>query len=1006
MFSLIDIADLVHKHYQLKVSVKALPGELDLNYYLKCESGEAYILKIANSKEKVSNLELQNAMMAHLDGKQTGLKVPHLIKSVDKLDIVEVPDGEGQVRFMRLFTWIAGRPLANVNPHTESLLFKVGALCGTLSSAFQDFDHPAAHRFLKWNPEETLWVNDHLHSFAGQQHEIVSYFYQMFETQQPKLRKLRHSVTYHDANDYNILVSEDLDDLNVPGVIDFGDTNFACTITELSIAITYCTMSKQDPLTAACIMVEGYHSKFPLQEEELEVLFSLICARLVISVTCAMINLKAEPDNVYLQISNKPAWDLLHKFRDINPAFAYYRFRAACGMIPHPNYELFLNWVSKQNFAPLLDPLPQASSIKYLDLSVGSLEIGNSCNIESIELLDQQIQRVLHQNNASVGIGKYNEVRPIYTTDQYAEEGNDGPIWRAVHIGLDVFAPANTKLYAPLDGEVVSVANNDTERNYGPTIIIKHEVSSDFTFYTLYGHLSKRSLTAVKEGQQVKAGDHIANIGGILENGHWPPHLHFQVMLDMIGNTVDFPGVAHFHQRSTWTSLCPDPSVLLGLTPQVTVGKSAEEIIRFRKQHLGKNLSVSYSKPLKMLRGWRQYLLDETGRRYLDTVNNVAHVGHEHPSVVRAGQQQMAVLNTNTRYLHENILRFAEDILSTMPKELSVVYVVNSGSEANELALRLARNHTNAKDTLVVEIGYHGNTSGCVEVSSYKFDGPGGKGAPPHIHVVPMPDTFRGAYKAEDQQAGTKYAAHLQEKIDKVKKEGRLLAGFICESVLSCGGQIPLPAGYLKAAYAHVRAAGGVCIADEVQTGCGRVGTHFWAFEQHQVVPDIVTIGKPIGNGHPLGVVVTTQAIADSFYNGMEYFNTFGGNPVSSAIGSEVLSIIKSEDLQQNAKTVGAYLSDGLLKLKDKYAVIGDVRGPGLFIGIELVENRETLEPAATKASYLANRMRELGILMSVDGPLYNVLKIKPPLVFGQGDTDVLLNTLDRVLREDYMQVK
>ncbi len=358
-------------------------------------------------------------------------------------------------------------------------------------------------------------------------------------------------------------------------------------------------------------------------------------------------------------------------------------------MIPHPDYELFLNWASSRKFAPLLDPMPEASSIKYLDLSVGSLEIGNSSNIESIELLDQQIQQILGQNNASVGIGKYNEVRPIYTTDQYAEEGNDGPIWRAVHIGLDVFAPATTKLYAPLDGEVVSVANNDTERNYGPTIIIKHEVSSELTFYTLYGHLSKRSLTTVKEGQQVTAGDHIAYIGGILENGHWPPHLHFQVMLDMIGNTVDFPGVAHFHQRSTWTSFCPDPSMLLGLTPQVTVGKPAEEIIRFRKQHLGKNLSVSYSKPLKMLRGWRQYLLDETGRRYLDTVNNVAHVGHEHPAVVRAGQQQMAVLNTNTRYLHENILRFTEDIFEHDAKELSVVYVVNSGSEANELALRL-----------------------------------------------------------------------------------------------------------------------------------------------------------------------------------------------------------------------------------------------------------------------------------------------------------------------------
>ncbi|MEQ9412229.1 MAG: aminotransferase class III-fold pyridoxal phosphate-dependent enzyme, partial [Cyclobacteriaceae bacterium] len=466
----------------------------------------------------------------------------------------------------------------------------------------------------------------------------------------------------------------------------------------------------------------------------------------------------------------------------------------------------------------------------------------------------------------------------------------------------------------------------------------------------------------------------------------------------------DFPGVATPLLIEVWKSICPDPWLLVAgtLSP---FPRPVEDVhlLTFRKQHLGKNLSLSYHKPLMVQRGYRQYLYEANGRKYLDTVNNVAHVGHEHPRVVKSGQQQMAVLNTNTRYLHKNIVQFTKKLLSTMPDSLSVVYVVNSGSEANELALRIAKNYTQQKDIVVVEVGYHGNTNACVDISSYKFDKKGGKGAPEHVHVVPIPDTYRGLYR-DKAEAGKKYASHVKYAIDKVKSNGKGIAGFICESVLSCGGQIVLPDGYLKEAYTYVREAGGVCIADEVQTGCGRAGDYFWAFESQGVVPDIVTIGKPIGNGHPFGVVVTTIQLADAFANGMEYFNTFGGNPVSSAIGLEVLNVIEDEGLQQNAKEIGNYLKEGLAQLKSNYPIIGDIRGLGLFLGIELVKDNQ-LTPATEQATYLANRMRELGILMSTDGPYENVLKIKPPIIFNKTDSDFLISTLDRVLKEDFMQL-
>ena len=414
-------------------------------------------------------------------------------------------------------------------------------------------------------------------------------------------------------------------------------------------------------------------------------------------------------------------------------------------------------------------------------------------------------------------------------------------------------------------------------------------------------------------------------------------------------------------------------------------------------------MSISYSRPIKMVRAYQQYLYDETGRRFLDTVNNVPHVGHQHPKVVEAAKQQIEVLNTNTRYLHDNIVKYAEELLATFPPELSVCHFVNSGSEANELALRMARTYTQHKDMLVVEVGYHGNTGACIEISSYKFDGKGGDGAPEHIHVMPMPDNFRGKYRGAG--TGGKYAGYLKESIDELKAQGKGIAGFICESILSCGGQIVLPEGYLKEAYEHVRAAGGLCIADEVQVGFGRVGDHFWGFELQGVVPDIVTLGKPIGNGHPLAAVVCTQEVANTFANGMEFFNTFGGNPVSCAIGRKVLEIVKTENLQRHALNLGHYLKQGLNQLKTKYPVIGDVRGHGLFLGIELIKNQNNLEPAADQASYLANRMREHAVLMSTDGPDHNVLKIKPPMAFNHANADFLLETLAKILNEDFMKV-
>ena len=428
-------------------------------------------------------------------------------------------------------------------------------------------------------------------------------------------------------------------------------------------------------------------------------------------------------------------------------------------------------------------------------------------------------------------------------------------------------------------------------------------------------------------------------------------------------------------------------------------GLSEKEILAKREKMIGRTLSVSYRQPLKMRSGFLQYLFDHRGQTYLDTVNNVCHVGHCHPRVVEAARLQMTRLNTNTRYLYDSFVELAESLCSTLPAPLRVCYFVNSGSEANELAIRMARTCTGQRDFIVIDSAYHGNTNAVIEISPYKYEGPGGMGPTDHVHKVRIPDTFRGEFREKGPRAGEKYSRDIERALNDIRDKNRGIAGFMAESIMSVAGQIMFPESYLHRAYQLVREAGGLCIADEVQVGFGRVGRHFWAFELQGVVPDIVTMGKPMGNGHPLAAVVTTPEIDAVFSNGMEYFNTFGGNPVSCTIGKTVLEVIRSENLQRHAAEVGDYFLKQLNELKRDHALIGDIRGTGLFLGIELVRDRSTLEPASDQAVAVADRMKEIGILISIDGRFGNVIKIKPPLPFHRRNVDFYIENLDRILK-------
>jgi len=417
-----------------------------------------------------------------------------------------------------------------------------------------------------------------------------------------------------------------------------------------------------------------------------------------------------------------------------------------------------------------------------------------------------------------------------------------------------------------------------------------------------------------------------------------------------------------------------------------------------RNEHIGRNLSISYEKHLKIDKAALQYLYDDKGKTYIDCVNNVSHIGHCHPSVVRVMQKQIASLNTNTRYLNNHLIQYAEKLTASLPAGLNVCYFTNSGSEANDLAIRISRHFTKQKDIIVLDHAYHGTSTATIEMSPYKFDREGGMGQMPWIHKAMNPDLYRGPYTYEDASAGGKYAMDVKNIIDRLAKENKKPAAYICETLLGVGGQMPLPPNYLKEVYKHVKAAGGICIADEVQVGFGRVGSHFWGFELQDVVPDMVVMGKPIGNGHPLAAVIVTDEIANSFNNGIEYFNTYGGNPVSMATGLAVLEVIEREGLQENALQVGNYLLEGMRELMHTHSIIGDVRGAGLFIGVELVKDRITKEPATELIKLVVEKMKDKGFLMGVDGPYNNVFKIKPPIIFSMDNAKDMLTNLDIVL--------
>ena len=967
------------------IKLSRLNSERDVNLLIKGAGTKQYVVKISNPKESLAQLEYQDLLINHL---RQSIQLRNIYPEIFHKKILFYKDRNERGCAVRILTYIEGDMYAK-SKNSDDTEKSLGKLLALQSNQLQSFIKNQAIRSFEWDPSDIRWTKKFINLFKGANKNIIKNTIDEHEKFVFKnIKNLKHAVTHGDPNDYNIVVKKE----KIIGFIDFGDSIYAPVINDLAISLSYALMGNNNLYKSLQNIVGTYNEFYKLSDQDIYSLLALIKSRLVITLVMAAKQRKKYPDNKYLSISENNAWGLIYKLDKVDPYFFIAVIRDICNSEPILNFSKKIQLFKSQQFGNLFDFDLNNVNKKIVNFDKSSFLLKTN---PSNKKLDNLVEKFLKKN---IGIGLYKEKRKVYKSNHYISSLN--PLKRRdVHLGIDIFVEESTPIKSPLNGKVIILHNNNFKYDYGPTVILEHKINNYF-FFTLYGHLSKKCLKKLKVGQIVKKGEWIGEIGDYKINGNWPPHLHFQIMTSLLNEVDNFPGVGEDYLLKIWEQISPDPNIILQIPESFFSNKvQKEKILLKRKKNIARNLSISYQDPLHMLEAKGQFFYDEQGRRYLDCVNNISHVGHSNKFVHEALVSQNLKLNTNTRYLYNIINEYSDRLLKTFPKKLNKIFFVCTGSEANDLALRIAKNYTKAKNVLVMNNAYHGHTNSLIDLSPYKFNSKGGEGKKDYVHVLRMPDEIRGKWTNKNYKWVNKYIDEAEDVISKTFNKKNSLSSFFFESILGCGGQIELPKGYLKNIFKLVRKKNALCIADEVQTGFGRVGSNFWAFQEHGIVPDIVTLGKPMGNGHPIAAVVTTKKIADTFNNGMEYFNSFGGNPVSCAVGNAVLDVIEKDNLQKNSKVVGDYFIKKLTQIQKKFPdYISKISGKGLFIGIDFICNGDFLLPDAKLATKLINSLRLKGILLSTDGPFNNVIKIKPPLVFNKDNVDFVCNEINGFL--------
>jgi 4-aminobutyrate aminotransferase-like enzyme/Ser/Thr protein kinase RdoA (MazF antagonist) len=954
---------LVARHWGIAGELSEIGSTQDQNFRVDAGDGRRFVLKIANASWARADLELQNAAMRHLAAAGAGFEVPLPLAAVDGAEIVA--DGGHD---LRLVTWVDGTPLADGGPLGAATLAGLGTLAARCQQLLADFDHPRLERTLQWEPRQARALVDELLpgvADAGRRALVAAAMAPLDALLAGGGAALPVQAVHCDVTDYNVVGRRAGGGPLAPsGLIDFGDVVRTWRVTEPAHAAMAAVFHNlDDPLGGALTILAAHHAQAPLSAAESAAFWPVLLARAAVCALSSAHQAALAGGGEHLERLVVEDWAVLEAVVAVPRTLAVAAARAACGFDPDPDHSAAraAAALGAAAPAPLLDtPGP----LIPIDLSVGS---------EALAFGAWESRAGLQDAVAVDGVaaGRWGEIR-------LAHAGAPGPAApRVLHTGADLFAAEGTAVRAPLDAVVHRVGERD--------LVLALAIDGAELLLRLAG-LTPAALVAgaaVGRGEPLGA---IAPAAGVL-----PAHLHVQLCLG-----EELPGLVAARDRAAALALCPDPSALLGVDVAAPPPPAGAAEADRRARTVGAAQSLYYREPPVMVRGWRHHLYDAEGRPYVDGVNNVALVGHSHPRIAAAAARELRLLNTNSRFLYPQMADYSERLTALLPDALSSVLLVSTGSEAVELALRIARAVTGRDDVLAVEGAYHGWTAGPFDICTYPPDRPTWRGLlPPTTHVVEQPDPYRGRFGADAAPYVASVAAACR---DAAARGGP--AAFISEPLLGNQGGIAPPPGYLAGAYAAVRAAGGLCIADEIQVGFGRTGEHLWAFEHEGVVPDIVCVAKAAGNGYPLGAVICRPEIAEAFAAAAAFFSSPAGSPLSCAVGSAVIDVLLDEGLQRNALEVGAVLRDGFEQLAADHAVIGAVHGRGLYLGVDLVRDRETKEPAARAARELCERVLGLGVVLQPTGDRENVLKVKPPLCLDADGARTLVASVARVLEE------
>jgi 4-aminobutyrate aminotransferase-like enzyme/Ser/Thr protein kinase RdoA (MazF antagonist) len=933
-----------------------LGSHQDQNWRVDADDGR-FVLKVSNPGFPRSGLEAQNAAMLHLSDRDCGFEAPVPVASVDG-ELITTWRHEGVAHDVRLVTFVDGTPLADFDHLAPTVVHRHGELAAQAALALDGFDHPGIDRLLQWDTRHAFDVIQALLAHVTEEREralIQRLAQQARAALEPLIPELRTQVVHADVTDVNVVARLDRAGRPMPaGLIDFCDLSRTWVASDVATAIAGLAYHDLErPLQMSMQLVAGYHGELPLTVAEVDAVWPLVLARAAVCQVSSAQQVELDPHSEYASTSLEMDRAIAHSVAAVPIALARECLRVAVGIPPRATASTLV----AMPWGPLFE---SDTALVRVDLSVTSEAIGPG-GWHDAALVAAAVEFVAARARPATAHG---EARLIDT----AEDDSREPA--SVHLGVDVFAPEGTQVLAPVAGEVVRL---------DPMTIRAGDawVRLDRVEPTV-------SLGEVAQGTAV----------GVVRppDGLLPAHVHVQALTDL----VDAPPASVPSLSPGWLRVCPDPGPALGL-PAPEPRDAATLLVRRRRVVAGVQEHY-YEHPPAIERGWRHHLYDTSGRSYLDVVNNVAVLGHSHPAVTDAVARQLRQLNTNSRFNYEAIVAFCERLAARLPDPLDTVLLVSTGSEAVDLALRVSRAATDHEHVIAVRSAYHGWTMGTDAISTSLADNPTAlQTRPAWVHTVESPNTYRGEHRGAD--AAQRYVGDVERALRDIDAAGGGVAAFIAEALYGNAGGVLLPDGYLRSVYERVRDAGGLCIADEVQVGYGRTGHFFWAFEQQDVVPDVVTVAKAAGNGMAVGAVITSRSIADAFASQGSFFSSVGGSPVSARAGATVLQVIEDEKLQANARDVGDHLRARLLQLIGRYPIVGAVHGLGLYLGVELVRDRVTLEPATDECAAICERLLELGIVVQPTSDHLNVLKVKPPLCLTRASADFFVDTLEQVLR-------